>query len=72
MGIKVASFREEIVTLAILYSYCEFQEAALEIIPPGLSEHIGPNLPKIYMDVQEEMAADLTKRERLQSRCKAV
>lgn len=75
----MASFREEIVQMAILYSYCEFQEAALEVIPPGLAEYIGPHLPEIYMEVQEEVAADLAKygrihahRKPLQSRCKSL
>lgn len=69
---RVASFREEIVTFAILYTYEEFQEAVLELVPPGFAEHIAPNLHEIYLDVQEEMAVDLAKREQLQSRCKAL
>lgn len=68
----MATFREEIVQIAILYTYEEFHEAVLELVPPGFAEHIEPNLHEIYLDIQEEMELDLAKYGKLHSHRKAL
>lgn len=43
--------------------YESFQKEALAVIPKHYKPYIGPHLPEIYLDIQEEMAISERKKE---------